>query len=156
WYAMQLVEGVTLRRYAAMGSPVQTQGSTQASEGSPQAADGSALNRAATRPEEDRGEARPLLHVLCLLHRLCSVLSFLHGEGIVPRDLKPDNILVRPDATPVLVDFGLAVQFTGEVSREALQSESLVAGTVAYVAPEQSRGELLDARADLYALGCIL
>jgi predicted ATPase len=63
-----------------------------------------------------------------------------------------------PDASawPVLVDFGLAAQFSSELSREALEIGLSAAGTAAYMAPEQIRGELVDARADLYSLGCIL
>ena len=94
--------------------------------------------------------------VLTILRRLCSTLAFLHGEGIVHRDLKPSNVLVQPDGTPVLVDFGLVSHFGGEISREALDIGEVGVGTVGYMAPEQIRGELLDARADLYSLGCIL
>jgi eukaryotic-like serine/threonine-protein kinase len=56
----------------------------------------------------------------------------------------------------VLVDFGLAAPFAGELGREALGAASGLLGTAAYMAPEQIRDELVDARADLYALGCIL
>jgi eukaryotic-like serine/threonine-protein kinase len=94
--------------------------------------------------------------LLGLVRRLCAPLAFLHGEGIVHRDLKPDNVFVLPDGAPVLMDFGLSSLFGGRISREVLQAESSIIGTVAYMAPEQIRGELLDARADLYALGCIL
>jgi serine/threonine protein kinase/tetratricopeptide (TPR) repeat protein len=97
-----------------------------------------------------------LAEVLTLMRRLCSPLAFLHGEGIVHRDLKPDNVLVRHDDMPVLVDFGLMAQFSGELSRETLAAFGAAGGTLAYMAPEQGRGELVDARADLYALGCIL
>jgi eukaryotic-like serine/threonine-protein kinase len=120
---------------------------------------------------------------LGIVRRICAPLAFLHGEGIVHRDLKPANIVLirepgyerlaasarqdersassRPGAccslaTPVLVDFGLTVRFTDSVSREALEVEGGPVGTVAYMAPEQIRGELVDARADLYSLGCIL
>jgi hypothetical protein len=97
-----------------------------------------------------------LLEALTLVRSLCSPLAFLHGEGIVHRDLKPDNILIRADGLPVLVDFGLVALVAAEVSREALELGAGAAGTVAYMAPEQARGELVDARADLYAVGCIL
>ncbi|MFC1852259.1 tetratricopeptide repeat protein [candidate division CSSED10-310 bacterium] len=90
------------------------------------------------------------------LHRLCAPLAYLHGEGIVHRDLKPDNIIIKSDGTPVIVDFGLFTQFRGELSREALHVEAASVGTIRFMAPEQIRGELVDARADLYSLGCIL
>ncbi|MFC1851504.1 tetratricopeptide repeat protein [candidate division CSSED10-310 bacterium] len=97
-----------------------------------------------------------LQSILNLITRLCVPLSFLHGEGIIHRDIKPDNIIVRSDGQPVLVDFGLTAQFGGLVSREALQVSGLAVGTASYIAPEQIRGELVDARADLYSLGCIM
>lgn len=93
--------------------------------------------------------------LLTLVRRLCAPLAFLHSEGIVHRDLKPENVVIRPNGTPVIVDFGLIFKFWGKISREALELGG-EGGTVAYVAPEQIRGELVDARADLYALGCIL
>lgn len=87
---------------------------------------------------------------------LCDALAYLHGEGLVHCDLKPQNVLIRTDGRPVLMDFGIAARFGGDVSREVLDTEWGVAGTVGYMPPEQIRHELLDARADLYALGCLL
>lgn len=69
-------------------------------------------------------------------------------------DLKPANVLIRPGEIPVLVDFGLSTAL-GAV-RERLQVQGTIVGTAAYMSPEQARGELSDARGDLYALGCIL
>ncbi|MBI2566285.1 MAG: tetratricopeptide repeat protein [Candidatus Schekmanbacteria bacterium] len=97
-----------------------------------------------------------LRRILTVVRRLCCPLGFLHGEGIVHRDLKPDNVLVRAGGEPVIVDFGLADWFGAEVSREAIGGASGVVGTPAFMAPEQIVGEMVDARADLYALGCIL
>jgi tetratricopeptide (TPR) repeat protein len=105
------------------------------------------------RPAAAAGELR---RALSLVRQLCSPLAYLHGEGMVHRDLKPDNVLLRLDGVPVLVDFGLTSRFSAELSRETLELGDSVAGTAAYIAPEQVRGELVDARADLYALGCIL
>ena len=94
---------------------------------------------------------------LRLLWRLCEPLAFLHAEGIVHRDLKPGNVVFHPDRdAPVLVDFGLVSTFGAPLAREALEVGGDLAGTVHYMAPEQVRGEYVDARADLYALGCIL
>jgi serine/threonine protein kinase/predicted ATPase len=75
------------------------------------------------------------------------------SESLLPT---PDSRLPSSSAWPVLVDFGLAARFGGPVSREALELSGLVVGTAHYMAPEQVRGELVDARADLYSLGCIL
>ena len=94
--------------------------------------------------------------ILRLMVRLCHTLAFLHGEGVVHRDLKPSNILVMDSVSPVVVDFGLALHVGGHSSREKLQAEFGSVGTIAYMAPEQIRGEACDARTDLYALGCML
>ncbi len=96
----------------------------------------------------------PLLATLTLLRRLCAPLAFLHGNGLVHRDLKPENVFLRPDGGPVLVDFGIAAQAGG--AREVLQVGGRVEGSEAYMAPEQIHGDFVDARTDLYALGCIL
>jgi len=93
--------------------------------------------------------------VLVVCQRLCRALAFLHGEGIVHRDLKPENVIVRPEGMPVIVDFGLMMEFA-RAGREPLDAGHRAACTLAYAAPEQLLQEVVDARADLYALGCIL
>lgn len=112
------------------------------------------------RPSELPLGLPPLLSrvqgALPILSKLCSALAFLHGEGIVHRDLKPENIIIRGDQMPVLVDFGIASEFSGSRGRDALGDAGTAMGTAAYIAPEQVRNELVDARADLYSLGCIL
>lgn len=93
---------------------------------------------------------------LRILQRLCKALAVVHGEGIVHRDLKPQNVIVRADGSPVIIDFGVVGRFAGLANREAVDLGEEGAGTIAYMAPEQIQGEPVDARADLYALGCIL
>jgi predicted ATPase len=97
-----------------------------------------------------------LQEALGVVRRLCEALGYLHGEGIVHRDLKPGNVMLRQDGSPVLMDFGLISRFGNPVSREALEIGGGAGGTVAYMAPEQAQGRRVDARADLYSLGCIL
>lgn len=106
------------------------------------------------RSKELAGFGR-LHEFLSLVGRVCSTLSYLHGEGIVHRDLKPENILIKANGMPILIDFGIVTQFSSG-SRDVIESISNAFGTISYVAPEQIRGEMVDARADLYALGCIL
>jgi serine/threonine protein kinase/tetratricopeptide (TPR) repeat protein len=173
WYAMELLEGVTLRRHGAAGLRLQTQSLsepwwTESLSGASGLQTPRALPHdpgstgAGAGPRRGARGALPLQTVLTLVRRVCGSLAFVHGEGIVHRDLKPENILVVPHRAdagpdwPVLMDFGLVSRFGGEVSREALDLGGASGGTVAYMAPEQARGDLVDARADLYALGCIL
>ncbi|HWO22673.1 MAG TPA: protein kinase [Kofleriaceae bacterium] len=96
-----------------------------------------------------------LPRMLPILRGVCDALAFVHGEGVVHRDLKPDNIFIKTGELPVLVDFGLATH-VGADGRDVLEHIGGVAGSIGYMAPEQLLGELLDARCDLYALGCIL
>lgn len=92
----------------------------------------------------------PFPNVLsCLLH-VADSLHALHLAGVVHRDLKPDNILVRDNGLPVLVDFGVA-----HLAGSWLVNEHAIAGSLGYMAPEQALGKRVDARSDLYALGVI-
>jgi TolB-like protein/Flp pilus assembly protein TadD/tRNA A-37 threonylcarbamoyl transferase component Bud32 len=89
-------------------------------------------------------------------------LGNAHVSGVVHRDLKPENIMIRPDNHPKLLDFGVAkvVQDSlaglGEDPSDPLTMEGKILGTVGYMAPEQARGEAVDARADIFAFGVIL
>jgi serine/threonine protein kinase/tetratricopeptide (TPR) repeat protein len=158
WYAMELVEGLDLRQYCRRhftpALPSVAEAPTR-----PLGA-GAAAPAVQTPPSAAAAARGPLQEgvraVLDVFRRLCSALAHLHGEGLVHRDLKPGNILVRPDGQPVLLDFGLAARFAGGLGREALEQDEGVAGTAAYMSPEQVRGDLVDARADLYSLGCLL
>jgi serine/threonine protein kinase len=93
---------------------------------------------------------------LGVIRALCQPLAYIHGEGLVHRDLKPSNVFVRTDGRPVLMDFGLVWLVQEASGREVLSIDAARGGTIAYMAPEQARGERMDARGDLFALGCIL
>ncbi|HTQ44027.1 MAG TPA: protein kinase [Polyangiaceae bacterium] len=101
----------------------------------------------AGRPPVDRS-------LLGIMRRLAETLAYLHGRGVLHRDLSPRNVIVREEH-PVLIDFGFASIIYDE-NRRRLDEFTAGLGTVPYLAPEQIRGEEVDARADLYALGCVL
>ncbi len=88
---------------------------------------------------------------------VCAGLSEAHAQGIIHRDLKPGNVLLRGDGKAVVVDFGMAKIMTGGgTGTTALTQNNMVFGTPEYMAPEQARGDELDARCDVYAAGIIL
>ncbi len=103
------------------------------------------LVRGATLSEfaRGRGEADLLRTFL----RICDTLAFAHAAGVVHRDLKPENVMTGAFGEVLVMDWGVAA---------AVHSQGEIAGTRGFMAPEQFRGEPLDQRADIYALGAIL
>jgi serine/threonine-protein kinase len=91
--------------------------------------------------------------LLPVVEQVAGALDAAHGAGLVHRDVKPDNILIEESSGRVyLSDFGLAKQ----TESAGLTRTGLFLGTAAYCAPEQIEGKALDARADVYALGCVV
>ncbi len=87
--------------------------------------------------------------------QIALALGAAHAAGIVHRDIKPANILVTPQQQVKVVDFGIAKLPPGGTDND-LTNEGQIVGTVAYMSPEQTRGEHVDARSDIFSLGCVL
>ena len=100
------------------------------------------------------------LRAIRIVAQILEAVSAAHRVSILHRDLKPNNVmLIEHDGDPDFVkvcDFGLAKEFDGAQASSLLTDHGEVCGTPAYMAPEQARGEPLDARADVYAVGVML
>jgi len=94
----------------------------------------------------------PVAQVLDIARQLTEGLQKAHERGIIHRDIKPENILITDDGHAKLLDFGIA-KLKGV---ENLTRESMTVGTVRYMAPEQIKGEGVDHRADVWALGVMM
>jgi len=107
-----------------------------------------------------RNGALPVQSALEIALQVARGLEAAHARGVIHRDLKPDNVFLRADGGVKLLDFGLATlegpSLPAPGDDPAGSATGAVAGTVGYMAPEQVRGEPVDARTDLFALGATL
>lgn len=94
----------------------------------------------------------PLEEVLPIARAIASALHYAHRRNIIHRDIKPQNILFRENGTPVLTDFGIAKTLG---TTTVMTRTGLSLGTPRYMSPEQIRGQMVDARADLYSFGVL-
>jgi hypothetical protein len=94
----------------------------------------------------------PLERIVRIVDPVCSALAYAHGHGLIHRDIKPGNIMLTDHGDVKLTDFGIA----RALSSDTLTDASRILGTAAYLSPEQARGDRVDARSDIYAVGVVL
>jgi serine/threonine-protein kinase len=96
----------------------------------------------------------PIRDAVGIARAVAAALEHAHAHGVVHRDVKPENILLA-DGQPIVADFGIARALASSAD-DRLTSTGVSLGTPAYMSPEQSAGEPIDARTDIYSLGCVL
>jgi beta-lactam-binding protein with PASTA domain/tRNA A-37 threonylcarbamoyl transferase component Bud32 len=101
-------------------------------------------------------EGRKILpeRALELTRGVLDALSYSHRSGIIHRDIKPANVMLTPQGTVKVMDFGIA-RAISETATSMTQTAAVI-GTAQYLSPEQARGETVDARSDIYSAGCLL
>jgi len=101
----------------------------------------------------------PVSEAIELAGQLALALQSAHEKGIVHRDLKPANIKIRPDGTLKVLDFGIAKALAESSLEDVTVADTragVILGTPAYMSPEQTQGQAIDKRTDIWAFGCVL
>src|SRR6202166_876362 len=99
----------------------------------------------------DSHQPFPVSRVLKIMEQICSALDFAHQHNVVHRDIKPANLMLTPDDTVKITDFG-----TAKILQFGTAQTAHVMGTPSYMSPEQVKGKPVDGRSDIFSLGVIL
>jgi eukaryotic-like serine/threonine-protein kinase len=164
WYAMDLIDGPTLRYYIQEIQKGKQANYNLSKKNTPIVPSNICvpskrrikIEKKTFFPWENKDRHLMGLRWICkFFGYICEALHYLHSRGVVHADIKPDNIFVLDGKRPIMIDFGIASTFSLR-SKDTLNICGCTTGTIAYSPLEQISGELLDPRADLYALGCTL
>ncbi|MYS85929.1 protein kinase domain-containing protein [Embleya scabrispora] len=96
----------------------------------------------------------PIARAVAMARDVADALVHSHGLGVIHRDIKPSNVMVTESGSVKVLDFGIAKALAETTTR--LTATGLMVGTPAYLSPEQIDGDAVDARTDIYSLGCLL
>lgn len=124
---------------------------------------GETLAERIARNTGSRGAVAPFADLLAIARQIADALEAAHEKGVVHRDLKPANVKVTPEGLVKVLDFGLAkvADPVGAAEESTLTTieptrQGFIAGTLSYMSPEQTRGQSVDKRTDIWAFGCVL
>ncbi|WP_309671074.1 protein kinase [Gemmatimonas sp.] len=106
------------------------------------------------RDRLDRERMLPVADAVRIVSEVAGALEHAHKNGVVHRDIKPDNILLQ-DGHALVADFGIG-KALGTIDADTATQTGVSVGTPAYMSPEQASGEAVDGRSDIYSLGCVL
>ena len=106
----------------------------------------------------------PLITSLHIASQLTAAVEAAHEKGVIHRDLKPSNVMVTSDGIVKLLDFGVATTIAEQIEQRRSRAidygiaadAGVIVGTPSYMSPEQTRGDYVDQRTDIWALGCVL